>query len=69
MKQKKEVKHPCPDDYNHPDLVDPPKLRKGQKCRLCKKEIKKGSFCYNGFWWHEKCKEKDTAKRIKKYLK
>ena len=42
------------------------KIRKGQKCRLCKKEIK-GAWCYNGFWWHEKCKEKDTKKLIKKY--
>jgi|26BtaG_2_1085354.scaffolds.fasta_scaffold00142_28 hypothetical protein len=46
-----------------------PKLRKGQKCWGCKKEIEKGSWAYNGIhYWHEKCKEKDSAKRIKKYL-
>ena len=44
------------------------KIRKGQKCWLCKKEIKKGDWCYNGHWWHEKCKEKDSIKRIKYYL-
>ena len=44
------------------------KLRKGQKCWLCKKEIIKGGWCYNGHYWHEKCKDKDSAKRIKKYL-
>jgi len=38
------------------------KIRKGQKCWLCKKEIKKGDWCYNGHWWHEKCKEKDLIK-------
>ena len=44
------------------------KPRKGQKCHLCGKEIK-GSWCYNGFWFCAKCKEKDTKKRIKDYLK
>ena len=44
------------------------RLRKGQKCWLCKKEIKK-NWCYNGHWWHEKCKGRDTTKRIKKFLK
>ena len=23
----------------------------------------------NGFWWYEKCKDKDTNKRITSYLK
>ena len=44
------------------------KIRKGQKCWLCKKEIKK-SWCYNGHWFHEKCKEKDSRERIRKYIK
>ena len=43
------------------------KIRKGQKCYLCKKEIKK-SWCYSGHWWHIGCKIKDSNKRIKKYL-
>ncbi len=47
---------------------NPPELKKGQKCWLCKKEIK-GTFCYDGcHYWHEKCKNKDTMKRIMKYL-
>jgi hypothetical protein len=50
------------------DKAEPPKLRKGQKCWLCKKEIK-GAWCYNGHWWHEKCMDKETAKRIKQYLR
>jgi len=45
-----------------------PKLRKGQKCWLCKKEIKR-DFCYNGHYWHPRCKELDSKKRINKYLK
>lgn len=44
------------------------KLRRGQKCHSCKKEIKK-EWCYNGFWWHAKCKDKDTEKNINSYLK
>lgn len=51
------------------EKVNPPKLRSGQKCWLCKKEIKKGSWCWNGHFWHEKCKDKDSAKKIKNYLK
>ena len=47
---------------------NPLKLRKGQKCWLCKKEIKKGAWCWNGHYWHGKCKDKDSAKRIKNYL-
>jgi len=48
---------------------NPPKLRKGQRCWLCKKEIK-GAWCYNGLhWWHVKCMEKETAKRIRQYLR
>ena len=43
------------------------KLPKGQKCWLCKKEIK-GNWCWSGHYWHEKCKEEDSIKRIKKYL-
>jgi len=43
------------------------KLRKGQKCWKCKKIIK-GEWSYNGHFWHTKCKDKDTAKIIKKYL-
>ncbi len=50
------------------EIVNPPKLRKGQKCWLCKKEIKK-DWCYNGHYFHGKCKDKDSAKRIKDYLK
>jgi len=45
------------------------KLKKGQKCFKCKKEIKKGSWIFNGFYWHEKCKDIDTNKRISNYLK
>ena len=44
------------------------KIRKGQKCWFCKKEIKK-SWCYNGHWFHDKCKEIDSKKRIKEYIK
>lgn len=47
--------------------ANPLKLRKNQKCWLCKKEIK-GNWCYNGHFWHEKCKNKDTMKRITEYL-
>lgn len=47
--------------------VNPPKLRKGQKCFLCKKIIS-GSFCYNGYYWHDKCKEKDSNRRIKEFI-
>ena len=43
------------------------KIRKGQKCRLCKKEIKK-SWCYNGYWWDTRCKDKDTKKKVRDYL-
>lgn len=43
------------------------KLKKGQLCRMCHKEIKK-DWCYNGFYWHTKCKNKDTSKIIKDYL-
>ena len=50
------------------EKVKPPQLRKNQVCWECKKEIK-GSFCYNGHYFHSKCKEKDSAKRIKNYLK
>ena len=49
-------------------MIVEPKIRKGQKCRLCKKEIKK-SWCYNGYWWHDRCKEKDSRERIRKYIK
>lgn len=48
--------------------VEPPKLRKGQKCWICKKEIK-GAWAYNGHWFHSRCKDKESAKRIKEYLK
>ncbi len=44
------------------------KLRKGQKCHACKKLIR-GIWCYNGFYFHSKCKEKDTKLKIKNYLK
>ena len=47
--------------------VNPLKLRKGQLCFRCFKEIKK-DWAYNGHWFHQRCKDKDTAKRIKKYL-
>lgn len=43
------------------------KIKKGQKCFLCKKEIKK-DWAYNGHYWHDLCKEKNTKKRIKDYL-
>ncbi|MEK6882765.1 MAG: hypothetical protein AABY22_24290 [Nanoarchaeota archaeon] len=43
------------------------KLPKNQKCWLCKKMIK-GVFCFNGHYWHDRCKEKDTKKLIKRYL-
>ena len=43
------------------------KIRKGQKCWLCKKEIKK-NWCYNYHYFHPQCKDKDTKKRIKNYL-
>jgi len=45
-----------------------PKLRKGQKCWLCKKEIKR-NFCYNGHYWHLRCKNRDSARRIKEAIK
>jgi len=48
--------------------VNPPKLRKGQLCFRCFKEIKK-DWCYNGHWWHSKCMDKESARRIKNYLK
>lgn len=55
--------------YDKRKKVDPPKLRKGQKCWLCKKEIS-GGWCYNGFhYFCAICKNKDTTRRIKKYLK
>ena len=45
-----------------------PSIHKGQKCWLCKKEIKEG-WAYSGLhWWHLKCKEEDTRKRIEKYI-
>ena len=44
------------------------KLRKGQKCWKCKKVIK-GEWAYNGHYWCTKCKDKDTTKRIEKYMK
>lgn len=47
---------------------DAPKLRKNQQCYRCKKLIKKAPWCYNGHYWHEKCKNKDTAKRITEYI-
>ena len=50
------------------DKVSTPKLRKGQKCWGCKKEIK-GEWCYNGHYWHEKCMDKETNNRINDYLK
>ncbi len=50
--------------YKKPNL---PKLRKGQKCWGCKKEIKK-DWCWNGYYWHNKCKDIDSMKRLKKYL-
>jgi len=46
--------------------IDLPKLRKGQKCWGCKKEIK-GEFCWNGHFWHERCIEKDAIKRFNEY--
>ena len=49
--------------------INPLKLRKEQKCWLCKKVIKKDNWCWNGHWWHGKCKDKDSKKRIEKYLK
>lgn len=50
--------------------VNLPKPKKGQKCFLCKKELRKGSWCWNGLhWFCSKCKEKDTHKRISKYLR
>ncbi len=39
-----------------------------KKCYLCKKDIK-GDWCYSGQYYHEKCKEKDSADRIKDFLK
>ena len=47
---------------------NPLKLRKGQKCWLCKKEIK-GDWCYSGHYWHQVCKDKDTRNRIKKVFR
>ena len=44
------------------------KLRKGQKCWLCKKEIKK-DWAYSGYYWCEKCKDKDSSEKIRKYLR
>jgi len=33
--------------------VELPKLKKGQKCFKCKKEIKKNmGWIFNGFFWH-----------------
>ncbi len=47
-------------------MNEPLKIRKGQKCFMCKKEIKK-DWIWNGKWWHDKCKGKDTRKIIDKY--
>ena len=44
------------------------RLKKGQKCFKCKKVIK-GAWMYNGHYWCEKCKDKDTAGRIRRFLK
>ena len=44
------------------------KPRKNQKCTACKKIIKK-EWAYNGKWWCQKCKDKDSKKRIREYLK
>lgn len=44
-----------------------PKLKKGQLCKHCSKEIKK-DWCYNGHFWHSRCKEMNTNRRIKGYL-
>ena len=43
------------------------KLRRGQKCWECKKEIK-GDFCFNGHYWDKKCWYKELRKRVNKYL-
>lgn len=43
------------------------KIKKGQKCWKCKKEIQ-GEWAYNGHYWHTKCKDKDTQNRIKKLI-
>lgn len=46
------------------------KPRKNQKCRVCKKILtERGGWAFNGHWWCGKCKDKDSALRIKKYLK
>lgn len=59
-----------PKEFMEKDIrVELPKLRKGQKCFHCKKEIKNGIWIYNGFYWHEKCKDADTYLRIRNYLK
>ena len=47
---------------------NPPKLPKGQKCFMCKKEIKK-EWAYNGHYFCGKCKDIDSANRINKYFK
>ena len=47
-------------------------IRKNQKCFSCKKEIIRKhnkEWAYNGNWWCLPCKEKETRKRIKRYLK
>jgi hypothetical protein len=58
--------------------INKPFLRpkKDQKCWGCKKELfsptmkgKRTDFCWNGHYWHLKCKEKDSQKRIAIYLK
>jgi hypothetical protein len=69
VKLKGEGKKPSQEKLPSFEQVAPLKLRKGQKCWLCKKEIK-GAWCYNGYhWWHPACKEKDTQRVIREYLK
>jgi hypothetical protein len=47
--------------------MNEPKLRKGQKCFMCKKIIK-GSWCWNGHYYDDKCFDKFTSRRIGDYL-
>ena len=47
--------------------VNPPVLRKGQKCWKCKKIIK-DEWCYNGHWWCKKCFDKNLDKVLENWI-
>ncbi len=44
------------------------KPRKNQKCCVCGKSVE-NDWAYNGKWYCGKCKDKDTKRIIKEYIK